>query len=338
MSDPAAYQGNPYYPQGEPVEPDELEYHQLYRAGRPGWGWNVGGILTLAFVFLFVNAVVVVVGFTLLYAVTGTPPDDLAAKVTALADTDNVTPSVLLFLNLVIALSIPGAMACTWAFHGIKPRWLASVGPRIRWKWLAASFGVSLFSLVLAIVLGAFLPSTAEGDAVSGELNDFTSTSRDFLLIIVLLTPLQAIAEEYVFRGYLTQAFGGLFRDLRVSRYVAVLVPAALFAAAHGLQSFPVFVDRFAFGLVAGVLVIATGGLEAGIAYHVVNNVLAFGLALAIGDMTDTLNPTGGTWWDVLLSITKSVIFVALSIWVARKMGVQTRVARTELERPVARV
>ncbi len=65
---------------------------------------------------------------------------------------------------------------------------------------------------------------------------------------------------------------------------------------------------------------------------------LAFSLALAYGDMTTALSPEGGTWWDVLLSITKSVVFVALSIWVARRMGVQTRTDRTELERPRARV
>ena len=85
-----------------------------------------------------------------------------------------------------------------------------------------------------------------------------------------------------MFRGYLTQAFGGMFR----SAWVAVLLPAFLFGLAHGLgQSPPVFFDRFAFGVVAGILVIRTGGLEAGIAMHVLNNFLAYGIALTYGDM-----------------------------------------------------
>ena len=93
--------------------------------------------------------------------------------------------------------------------------------------------------------------------------------------MILLLTPLQAAGEEYCFRGYLTQAFGGPASGRRAS---AVLVPALLFGLAHGIgQSPPVFFDRFAFGLVAGILVIRTGGLEAGIAMHVLNNLLAFG-------------------------------------------------------------
>ena len=140
------------------------------------------------------------------------------------------------------------------------------------------------------------------------------------MIVIVLLTPLQAAGEEYAFRGYLTQAFGGLFR----SRVAAVLLPAVLFALAHGAQDAPVFVDRLAFGIVAGILVIATGGLEAGIAMHVLNNFLAYGFALAFSDMTTALNPTGGSWWTLPTTLTQSLVYLALAIWAARRMGIAT--------------
>ncbi|MGA8255905.1 MAG: CPBP family intramembrane glutamic endopeptidase [Nocardioides sp.] len=317
--------------------PAGLAYHEIYRAGRRGWWWYLLGIVAMLTTFLLVNVVVVIIGFVLYYVATGTPLDELGDKLTALADTDNVTPSVLLFLNLVLVLAIPVTWLVVRVIHDLKPRWLASVAPRIRWTWLFASFGTAFVSLFVAVVLGALLP-TGDAESVTGSLNDFTSTTRDFLLVIVLLTPLQAVSEEYVFRGYLTQAFGGLIPNARVSRYVAVIAPSLLFAAAHGGQSFPVFCDRFAFGVVAGVLVIATGGLEAGIAYHVLNNLLAFGIALFFGDMTSALNPSGGTWWDVVVSFVKSAIFVGLSIWVARRMGLQTRTDPTVLAAPSARV
>ena len=95
---------------------------------------------------------------------------------------------------------------------------------------------------------------------------------------------------------------------------MAVVGPALLFALAHGAQDPPVFFDRFAFGVVAGVLVIATGGLEAGIAMHVLNNWLAFGLALAFGDMGSTLNPTGGTWWSLPVTLTQSLVYLGLAL------------------------
>ena len=160
--------------------------------------------------------------------------------------------------------------------------------PRIRWRFLVACLGVAVVALIATLVVSAVVPG--QSDDVGSKANAFTSTTRDYLLVIAFLTPLQAAGEEYLFRGYLTQAFGGLFHRA----WIAVLVPAFLFGLAHGLgQSIPVFFDRFAFGLVAGVLVVLTGGLEAGIAMHVLNNWLAFGLALAYGDMASTLNPSG---------------------------------------------
>src|SRR5690606_10322147 len=138
--------------------------------------------------------------------------------------------------------------------------------------------------------------------------------------------PFQAAGEEYLFRGYLTQAFGGLFNAPWVSRAAAVLVPALLFALAHGAQDPPIFVDRLAFGLVAGVLVIATGGLEAAIAMHVLNNFVAFGLALAFTDMTSALNPTGGTWWSLPSTLTQSFVYLALAAWAARRVGLANQV------------
>ena len=135
--------------------------------------------------------------------------------------------------------------------------------------------------------------------------------------------------------GYLTQAVGGVFHRA----WVAVLVPAFLFGLAHGFgQSVPVFFDRFAFGVVAGILVILTGGLEAGIAMHVLNNFLAYGLALAFSDMATTLNPTGGSWWSIPVTLTQSLVYLWLAVLVARRMGLATTTSSRVLEAPRARV
>ena len=72
---------------------------------------------------------------------------------------------------------------------------------------------------------------------------------------------------------------------------------------------------------------ILTGGLEAGIAMHVLNNFLAFGLALAFTDMTSALNPTDGTWWSLPGTITRSLVYLVLATWLARRMGLATSVA-----------
>jgi hypothetical protein len=99
-----------------------------------------------------------------------------------------------------------------------------------------------------------------------------------------------------------------------------------------------VFFDRFAFGVVAGTLVIMTGGLEAGIAMHVLNNFLAYGIALAYGDMSSTLNPTGGSWWSIPVTLTQSLVYLALAVWLARRMGLATTTRGHVLEAPRSRV
>ena len=279
----------------------------------------------VGFIFVLQVVVVAVVGGYL--AVTGTPLDQIERQ---LSGEGEVMPSYLTVVNLGWATAIPAIWLVVWIVHRVRPRWLASVAPRIRWKWFFACLGLSLLALFATLVVAAFLP-TQDAD-VSGELNDFTSRTRDFLLVVLLLTPLQAAGEEYAFRGYLTQTIGAWFPAGRISLVAAVVVPSLLFALAHGAQDPPIFVDRLAFGLVAGTLVVLTGGLEAGIAMHVLNNFLAFGVALAFGDMTSALNPTGGTWWSLPVTLTQSLSYLALVLWVARAMRLRTTSGQAVLE------
>jgi len=299
--------------------PVGVTYDQLHRLGRPGvWRPLVGiavlGLLAYVLVPLLLEGPVVLV-----YLAQG---GDWSQRLQTNLDTEHLTPFGLGFLNVVLAASIPSVFFVSWLMHRLRPGWVSSVAPRIRWGFFAACLGLALLALLATLIVGAFLPADNAngGTDMSGDLNSFTSTTRDFLLVVLLLTPFQAAGEEYVFRGYLTQAFGGIFR----SRAVAVVVPATLFALAHGAQSWPVFVDRLSFGLVAGVLVIATGGLEAGIAMHVLNNFFAFGLALAWGDMTEVLNPPGGSWWSLPTTLTQSLLYLWLALLVTRRMGLRT--------------
>jgi membrane protease YdiL (CAAX protease family) len=310
----------------QPVQSEPLEYHRLYRAGRPGWWWAGLASVPLAFFFLIFSSMVLVVPFLLGFLIAGEPVGDSMQN---LIDLDHPTPLGLAYLNLTLAAAIPFTFLVVWVFHQLRPGWLTSVAARMRWRYFAACLGLSVVALIATVLVSLMLPQQPAGD-ISGNVNDFSSTTRDFLLVVLLLTPLQAAGEEYLFRGYVMQAIGSLFppsTDLRmISRVVAVLVSALFFAFMHGFgQSVPIFLDRFAFGLVAGVLVIATGGLEAGIAMHVLNNFLAFGFALAFGDMASALNPTGGSWWMIVSTLTQSLVYLGLALPVARAMGLTNR-------------
>lgn len=301
-----------------------LAFHELHRAG-DGVAWRgllgipvvaVGFFaLPLAWLLVVVTAVVLMGG------------GSFGAVLARAGDLGDPGPLALAYLMSSLALLVPLTWGVTRWLHGLRPRWTTSVGPRMRWGFFALCLGLSLVALLATVVVGALVPAPeAAGAEMSGELNEFTARTRDFLLVVVLLTPLQAAGEEYFFRGYLTQAVGGLL-GARVGRaaaiVAAVLVPAVLFALAHGAQDPPIFVDRLAFGIVAGVLVVATGGLEAAIAMHVLNNLLAFGAALAFGDLGSALAPTGGSWWSLPVTLTQSLVYLALALGVARLTGVQ---------------
>jgi membrane protease YdiL (CAAX protease family) len=312
-----------------------IEYHRLLLLGRRGRAWPLLGLLLLALGYVVAGQLLVLLVVAALL-VRGLGTD---AALDRLDGSGPVLPSYLALVNLSWAVAIVLTWAVLALVHRRRPGWLASVVGRFRWRWFAACLGLALVSLVLTLVVSALLPSQGEGVDVSGGLNDFTSKLRDFILVVVLLTPLQAAGEEYAFRGYLTQAVGRLVDPVWPSRVVAVVVPAVLFALAHGLgQDWPIFVDRLSFGLLAGCLVILTGGLEAGIAMHVLNNFLAFGLAIAFGDMTSALTPTGGSWWALPVTLTQSLSFLVLTVLVARAGRLQTRTEPPELVAPEARV
>ena len=307
-------------PEVAPMSP--WAYHELQRGGRGGlWRPLVGSLLLGVGVFIAVP-IGMIVPFAVYYVFTGAP---LEKSMTALVDLGNPTPAGLAYLNIVLASAIPITWLLTRTLHGMKPRWLASVAPRIRWGYFVVCLLLSLVALVATLLVSLLLPEQG-GAEITGDPNSFTDRTRDFLLVVLLLTPLQAAGEEYFFRGYLTQAFGGIFGryGATLGKALAIVGPAILFALAHGAQDPPIFFDRLAFGLVAGALVILTGGLEAAIAMHVLNNFLAFGLALAFSDMTSALNPTGGSWWSIPTTLTQSLVYLGLAVLVARRMGLRT--------------
>ena len=233
------------------------------------------------------------------------------------ATLQTVGPAALLYLNLTLG----SAILVTWfvmrVVHRMRPRWLTSVVPKMRWPFFFICVGLSVVALVAQIVVSMPMPGSQEADP--GPLNEFTRTTAILAVIVLLTTPLQAAGEEYVFRGYLMQALGSLFNN----RWLALVVTSMLFAFAHGVQNFPLWFDRFTFGFIAGWLILRTGGLEAGIAMHILNNFLAFGIALSFGDLTESLTVSEVGWSNMILTLTQALVYAALVLVVANKMKLQ---------------
>ena len=312
-----------------PDAPEGLPYHLIQLSGRPGW-WRqaVGVLLMIAWLALFA-ALLVSIPFAVYYAFHG---DDVADKITALADSNNPTPTSLAYIDLVLTTLIPVAILLSWVLHRVKPQWLLSVAGRIRWRWLLACAGAAVVSLVATVVVGALLPP--QGDDPAGQAH-LTHTAVAYLVVILLLTPFQAGGEEFMFRGYLTQCMGALSRRV----WVPVVLTGLVFGLFHGLgQPLPVFLSRFAFGLVAGYLAVRTGGLEAGMAMHTLNNWLSLMLAAIYDQMGASLNPTCNSWWSLPVTLTQSLVYLGLVLLICRRMRLVTVTDARILEAPRSRV
>ena len=96
-----------------------------------------------------------------------------------------------------------------------------------------------------------------------------------FVLIALVLTPIQASFEEVLFRGYIMQGLSLLTRN----RLVLALVTAAIFTVPHLLNPEPFaygfafyILDIVSFGIVYAALTLLDGGIELAAGYHAINN------------------------------------------------------------------
>jgi len=311
------------HPHAEPRNYALILRNWQYSAWKPLVGIMLAGILMLV-VMPMVMLPVLIIGLAIEKGTSG----DFLTLINDAVSMKIVTVSGMLYLNLTLASLIPMMWLLVRVIHNMRPRWLASVKPKIRWGFLGACFAATIPALGAMMIVGMFVPGDPNG--VEGDLNKMTGQLVAIGIVVLLTTPFQAIGEEYLFRGYLGQAFGALTR----SRVAAVVIPSILFGLAHGIQNFPLFFDRFAFGLTAGLLTVLVGGLEAGIAMHVMNNLLAFGVTLAFGDLAQTLTVTQAPWSQLILTGTQDVVFVAVVLVIAKVMKVQIKTAPPRLDQP----
>jgi membrane protease YdiL (CAAX protease family) len=224
----------------------------------------------------------------------------------------------LLATNLTLIVLIPLSMLVARKLNRQGPGLLSSVAGGLRWRPLAwfALAAIVIELLALAVVQFGDI-QLATGERHSG------GAAPDAIAVIVVTlftSTFQAAGEEYYFRGYLLQAMGALVR----STAIVVVVTALLFTAAHGIwpwQSPALFVDRLAFGLVAAVLVVRTGGLEASISAHAANNVVTFIFAALTDTVGASLGVKDAPWSLVTVDVVKFVAFGAVALVIARRLG-----------------
>lgn len=305
---PAYPAGGLPYPAGAPYAPGPREaggdegpaYHRQVEHRGGAW-WRIPVVVVLGGVALVAGTVVTVLLTVLGARLLGFDGFDFSLE-------DGVNAPELLATNLGLALLIPLAGLLYWPLYGRRPRWLSSLTPGLRWRWLLVAAGIAAVVWSLLMVLGTV-------GVLSTRESPLDRHVVAMLLVVVFTTPLQAAGEEYLFRGVLLQALGAA----RLSTWLCCGISAALFAAAH-LQFDPaLFASRFVLGAVLAWLAIRTGGLEAGIAIHAANNLAVLVPAAFLDTIDESLDPSGGNWIPVVVNAVLLLIAVPWMLAVLKR-------------------
>lgn len=296
-----------------------LAFHRLVFARRRRQWWTP--LLTgLVGVAIYAAMLAVVMGAVIVAALVNA---DVQARLLALGTDirfDMTDPVGTAFILSTIVLMLPAYVLASLIVNGRRVGFVSSAAGRLRWGWLALCTGAAVVVAVGLTLLTNLLPSEAAGASDVVAPADNPALWATFA-VLILMVPLQAAAEEYVFRGYLMQAIG---RWLRHPAF-AILLPVPLFVLGHlydplGQASVAVF------AVAAGWLTWRTGGLEAAIALHVVNNLLAFLLALA--GLSD-VNESSPGWISFLFSTLLVGVYVAAVEWLTRRRALPRTVIVT---------
>jgi len=209
---------------------------------------------------------------------------------------------------------------------------VSSVLGRLRWRWLGVCLLVSVPTLIL-MQAGAELLFRASGDAGAADDGQWVGAG-DFvtaMLLLIVVVPLDAAAQEYVFRGWLLQAVGAFVR----TPWPPIAVQAVLFAAVHGWGTPWGFADLILFGAVLGWLAVRTGGLEAGIALHVVVNLAALGFSAAYGELASDETMADAQWQFLAVDVVLMLAYAATVAGLARRRRLVTLAPAAATPEPV---
>lgn len=179
-----------------------------------------------------------------------------------------------------------------------------------RWRTVAAGAAIWLAIQVLAGLADFGLAPRSFSLTASG-------ATWGLLLTAIPALAVQTFAEEFVFRGYLTQ---GLLLATR-RPLVAAVLSGLIFGAVHIPNGAPQAVNAAAFGIATAYIAIKTGGIAFTFGVHLVNNLFGAVLVVSASDVFAgapglfSQNAPHLMWVDVGVQAFVVLLIAALVAW-----------------------
>lgn len=311
------------------IETAPLEYHRLL-LGVQGYKWWKP-LLVVVIAAAFFGVLSVVLSLASIPVITAVDPSylsDLASGKGEILDTQRPVSVVLSLLSII--LMIP-AVLLAMLVMGMRPSGrIWSVAVRIRWGMVGRFTGIAVLAVVAMNATGialemvlAPLQSAQDVSAITQPENFDVGAALLSLLFVVLLVPIQATAEEVVFRGLFMQVIGSWLKN----PWFAIVIPTIAFTLLHIYDVWGLAAVALMGGFAAW-LTWRTGGLEAAIAIHIVNNLFAFGFMTAGFGGSTAQTEEGGS----LGSLIGELIGLSLFAWLVVRSFKKRGYGRTRID------
>ncbi|MCS4484553.1 CPBP family intramembrane metalloprotease [Gleimia sp. 6138-11-ORH1] len=304
-----------------------VEYPLAFTGPDIRWWRVLLGLPTLILSFLLFSIIFVIgLGFFL----TAEELSNILRLVES-SSLDVQNPTHFIILAVSLAVLIPAVYLAYLVSFGVKPRFVTSVAGKIRWSWMMIAFLIAAGFSSFLIFGGSFLEA--------GGFPEYSPNPRLGLMLVLVFTliPFQSAAEEYVFRAYIPHFIGALIPWRGVAIITGLVVSSFLFALAHGSFDPSTFTQLAAFGAIAWYVTYRTGGLEASIATHTMNNTLIFAQEMLKGESSALVtSETVTSWPSTLIVIGFGLLEASVIIWVYRKWEARKE-NRSHLTNPALR-
>ena len=275
-----------------------------YAARGENAAWRYLLAIPLAFVLMIAISVAIMLPLTLAHAL----PPDFAQQIQQPTHPN----AFFAFTAAAFGALLVGMAAAARIVH--KKRFTDLLG---EWRWSAWAKGAGLWGVMLLAASLIDFVIAPHGFSVA-------ANSKTPLLFAVAIPALavQTFAEEYVFRGYITQALLLATRRPLVTAVLSGLV----FGSAHIPNGAPAAANAVVFGVILALIAIRTGGLAFGYGVHLVNNLYGAVVVVSGGDVFRgspglfTQATPGLTWLDLAIG-TAALGLVMVLVWKGKIVG-----------------
>ncbi len=178
----------------------------------------------------------------------------------------------LIFILIPFLVSILFYVLFFKSIH--KRSWKTTVNGTTKIRWNRFFLGVLVWGSVSLVLFVISYFSSPEDFEIQFDLAKWVP----LLVVSVLILPFQTSYEELIFRGYLAQGVGNLFRN----RLLVIIIPSIGFALLHGFNpeiekyGFWVMMPQyFTIGATFALISVLDDGIELAMGAHAINNIFS---------------------------------------------------------------